>query len=536
MAFSPVTAAYRTPGVYVEFQDANPQYLDVGRSDIAGFLGMAERGPLHRALKIESQRQFLSAYGRASAQWYLADAINGFFANGGRTCWIVRVADPATATRAELRVQITGVQPVILRASTPGTWGNAVTIAPLVENGEVTGVEARTADGLTQTVLVAELEWPYDPDAAPRTNALGVPDFQLKDVAQPDFVRVIADNPALPLVAMDAGTPPVRLSGGANGLAALQPKHFSGDPNGQARWGIDALARAPGVSFVAAPDLVYAAPNTLPPQEFFGFGDPNAIAAAQVAIVANCIGNGNRLALLDPPRGTRQDMLVHRERLPSSSCAAVYYPWLLVDDQNAPPGTVKLLPPSGHVAGMFARVDRLRGVHKPPANEVLEGVWDLADGLDAAAHGVFNDLQINAIRMIAARGALVLGTRTLADDAQWRYVNVRRLFSMVESALEQQMQWVTFESNNPRLWREIDRSIRGFLERLFRAGMLDGTSSDDAYFIKCDDSTNPPADIDSGRVLCLIGLQPPYPAEFVVVRVGITRNGIQVQEKGAQDV
>jgi hypothetical protein len=216
--------------------------------------------------------------------------------------------------------------------------------------------------------------------------------------------------------------------------------------------------------------------------------------------------------------------------------AALYHPWVAVADPLRLTGLVRFIPPSGHVAGMFARVDRLRGVHKPPANELLEGVYDLSLSIDDEAHGRMNSAGVNAIRIVPGRGTLVLGARTLSDDVRWRYVNVRRLFSMIEEALDGQMQWVVFEPNNPQLWRHIDRAIRGFLERLFRAGMLDGETSDDAYYVRCDETTNPPERTDMGQVLCVIGIQPPYPAEFVIVRIGVTRSGIQIEEKGAQDV
>ena len=199
-------------------------------------------------------------------------------------------------------------------------------------------------------------------------------------------------------------------------------------------------------------------------------------------------------------------------------------------------GLVRPVPPSGHVAGMFARTDRLRGVHKPPANEVLEGAYDVSSHIDDGAHGRLNAEGINAIRIVPGRGTLVLGARTLSDDVRWRYVNVRRLFSMIEEALEGQMQWAVFEPNNRQLWRHIDRAVRGFLERLYRAGMLDGETSNEAYTVRCDDTTNPPENTDAGRVTCVIGVQPPYPAEFVIVRIGVTRSGIEIEEKGAQDV
>jgi hypothetical protein len=178
----------------------------------------------------------------------------------------------------------------------------------------------------------------------------------------------------------------------------------------------------------------------------------------------------------------------------------------------------------------------LRGVHKPPANEVLEGARDVNRQLDARTHGDLNDSSINAIRPIPGRGILVLGVRTLDPDIRWRYVNIRRLFSMIEEALDEQLQWLVFEPNNPQLWREIDRVVTGYLERLYRLGMLDGATPEEAYSVRCDASTNPPWDTDLGRVTCIIGIQPPYPAEFVVVRLGVTRSGIQIEEKGAQGV
>ena len=186
---------------------------------------------------------------------------------------------------------------------------------------------------------------------------------------------------------------------------------------------------------------------------------------------------------------------------------------------------------------MFARVDRLRGVHKPPANEVLEGVCDVAEALDDAAHGDLNEQAINAIRAIPGRGVLVLGARTLEPDIR---VALRQRPPAVHDdrgdARRAACSGSTFEPNNPRLWREVDRAVRGFLERLYRAGMLDGATSERGLHRALRRDHQPARSADDGRVTCVIGLQPPYPAEFVVVRIGVTRSGIQVEEKGAQDV
>jgi Bacteriophage tail sheath protein len=215
--------------------------------------------------------------------------------------------------------------------------------------------------------------------------------------------------------------------------------------------------------------------------------------------------------------------------------AALYYPWLVVDDPLGLRGVVRSVPPSGHVAGMFARVDRTRGVHKPPANEALEGVYDTTIALDDATHGMLNDAGVNAIRTVPGRGVLVLGGRTLAPDITWRYVNVRRLFLMIEKTLDKEFQALVFEPNNPRLWRDIQRQVGNFLERLWGLGMLDGATAEDSYTVRCDETTNPPWETDQGRVICLVGIQPPYPAEFVIVRIGLSRDGVAIRSDEVRD-
>jgi phage tail sheath protein FI len=165
----------------------------------------------------------------------------------------------------------------------------------------------------------------------------------------------------------------------------------------------------------------------------------------------------------------------------------------------------------------------------------VESVFDTTFSVDDQIHGELNDELVNAIRMIPGRGAVLLGARTLERDFRWRYVNVRRLLCMIEESIDEAMQWTVFEPHDLRLRRQIDRIVRQFLERLFRLGMLDGATSEEAYTVVCNSDNNEPADADAGRIICDIGLQPPYPAEFVVVRIGITRDAVEVEEKGAQD-
>jgi phage tail sheath protein FI len=547
----PTPSSYRAPGVYVEWLDVNSQLLEPGRTDIAGFIGIAERGPAHCPQKIESSRQFASTFGNPIAQGYLAYAVDGFFSNGGRTCWVVRAADPLAALPARIRLSVGGRQPFVLEATSPGSWGNQIRVQSVWGRDQIelltvtTGgaqspsAAATTSPPQSQTVYLGADGQPQ-PEPSSMT-LLGVPESSLPEFATEQLVQAKADDATLPLSPLGPSVPTALLSGGTDGVKTLKLEHFTGDPASTRPLGMDALARIDGISFVAAPDLMFAADPSAA-LEFSGFG-PATVRDAQIKLLTSCKQRRDRMLLIDLPCVRLPDALDAVGTSPAlgspltrTSYGAVYYPWIIVDDPLQLTGSVRTIPPSGHVAGIFARADRLRGVHKPPANEVLEGVWDLYEQIDDAAHADLNDASINAIRALPGRGVLVLGARTLDTDLRWRYINIRRLFAMIEESLEEQLQWLTFEPNSPRLWKEIDRAVRGFLERLFRAGMLDGNSSDDAYYVRCDETTNPESDTDAGRVICQIGLQPPWPAEFVIVRIGVTRSGIEIEEKGAQDV
>lgn len=519
----PIPSAYGAPGVYVEWLDANAQQLVVGRTDVAGFLGMAERGPMHSARKVESMRQFVSTFGAHIERSYLAYAVEGFFANGGRTCWVVRIADPGAARRSRVRLTAGG-KPFVLEASSEGAWGDRVEVEAHWGRDRIESLVISEEGRPPQEIVIGASGLPQ-PVVGEKTPG-GLHETDLPElVTEPLVVVADVDDEAMELTALSATLPTARLGGGDDGLAGLRRIHFTGDPDAQstdAALGMAALARVDGVSFVAAPDLLAAFDGT-------------AIDDVRLSLVASCMASRDRMMLIDMPQVAQSAALETVRTMPHQSYAAVYYPWIVVNDPLRLSGIVRAIPPSGHVAGMFARCDRLRGVHKPPANEVLEGVWDLTEEIDDAAHARLNDASINAIRAIPGRDIRVLGVRTLCPTSSWRYVNVRRLFAMIEEALDEQMQWLVFEPNNPRLWRDIDRAVRGFLERMYRAGMLDGATSEDAYFVHCDGTTNPPSSSDEGRVVCEIGLQPPFPAEFVIVRVGVTRSGIEIDEKGAQD-
>ena len=527
---------YSTPGVYVEWLDASPQRIDLRRTDVAGFVGIAERGPVQTPVTIRSYRQFYTTFGDRVADGYLAYSVAGFFENGGRTCWVVRAADPNTAVSARVRLQLPGRDPFVVEATSPGTWGNAVELEAIWGRDRVTHLAVRTPDDREQTLDLDALLRRDRATVRPfHTNLLGVADDQLPEGDTDAVVQILDHDLDIDARVITARTRRINLEGGQNGLSSLTTEHFTGRRDGDREWGVASLERVDDVSMVSVPDLMAGQIATSRGPEFGGF-NADAIHDAQVEIISSCLRRRDRVAILDARPVDRRQVLKARQALPRTNQAAQYHPWIIVDDPLRIERVVRVVPPSGHVAGMIARVDRRRGVHKPPANETLEGAFDVREVLDDPAHAELNDGLINAIRPVPGRGVLVLGVRTLDPDVRWRYLNVRRLFTAIEETLDEQMQWVTFEPNSPRLWREIDRVVRGLLERLYRAGMLDGATSDDAYRVRCDASTNPEWETDAGRVTCVIGLQPPYPAEFVVVRIGVTRSGIQIEEKGAQDV
>jgi len=208
---------------------------------------------------------------------------------------------------------------------------------------------------------------------------------------------------------------------------------------------------------------------------------------------------------------------VQRQRASfDSSFAALYYPWVSVAD---PPALQ--LPPSAFVAGVCARVDAERGVWKAPANEVLRGASGLEVALDAARQEPLNAEGINVLRCFADRGVRVWGARSISSDAEWKYVNVRRLLIYIEHSIDRGLQWAAFEPNAEALWAQVRRAVEDFLLRTWRGGALLGTKPEEAFFVRCDRTTMTQDDLDNGRLVCLIGVAPLRPAEFVIVRIGL---------------
>ncbi|AEB45871.1 MULTISPECIES: phage tail sheath subtilisin-like domain-containing protein [Micromonospora] len=214
-----------------------------------------------------------------------------------------------------------------------------------------------------------------------------------------------------------------------------------------------------------------------------------------------------------------------------SDYGALYYPWLRVRDPLS--GDLVLTPPSGHVAGIWARTDALRGVHKAPANEPVRGAVDLGHLVTRAEHDVLNPKGVNVIRYFPGEGIRVWGARTLAAEAsEWRYLNVRRLSISIEQAIANGTRWMVFEPNDFTLWRSIRRDIGAFLTRVWRDGALLGRTPEEAFFVKCDEETNPADVRDAGMVVAHIGIAVVKPAEFVVFKLSQWAGGTETETIG----
>jgi phage tail sheath protein FI len=234
--------------------------------------------------------------------------------------------------------------------------------------------------------------------------------------------------------------------------------------------------------------------------------------AAAAALLKHVESLRYRIAVLDsPPQSSMDDIRGFRARL-NSSYGALYYPWLVVERD--------VLPPSGFVCGIYARNDVNRGVYKAPADEVVLGATKLETSLNDADSAILNNDGINAIRGFHDRGVLVWGARTLSPDPEWKYVNVRRLFIYLEHSIDNGTQWAVFEPNGERLWANIRRTVENFLFNEWKNGALLGSKPEEAYFVHCDRTTMTQNDLDNGRLVCLVGVAPLRPAEFVIFRIG----------------
>ncbi|WP_406102667.1 phage tail sheath subtilisin-like domain-containing protein [Streptomyces sp. NBC_01003] len=260
--------------------------------------------------------------------------------------------------------------------------------------------------------------------------------------------------------------------------------------------------------------------------------------ANQVKVINHCEAMGDRFAVLDGARnpddtGDTEPLRAQRDGLMTErGFGALYWPWIRINDPEAPANSPEqvTVAPSGHIAGVMARSDNQRGVHKAPANEAVRGALDLEHHLNDAEQGVLNNLNINALRTFPGGPPMVWGARALSSNTAWRYVNVRRLVAYISDSLLQGLRWAVFEPNNTALWKALERTVTEFLTRVWQAGALFGRTAEEAFYVKIDEELNPAPVLELGQVFIEIGLAPTRPAEQVVIQLGLWSGGGRVNE------
>jgi phage tail sheath protein FI len=502
---------YLSPGVYVEELQAGSRPIEGVGTAVAAFVGLAAQGPFNEPRLVTNWGQFTSAFGEFVEGSYLAHAVYAYFLNGGGACYVVRVgADGAMPTaRAELTSAIDKDKPAFrVAALEPGPSGNDITvdIADPSEPGEGVfklvvkqgGRPVETFDNVTT--------------GRGKQNVASVVKAQSKLISLEEVGALAA-----PATASN-----VALSGGAATMPTrVNPDDYVG--NSADRTGFAGLEAVDEVTMLSVPDLMSVYEQ--------GTIDLEGVQAVQLAMIAHCELMGDRVAILDAPPGLNAQQ-IKEWRVDKagydSKYASLYWPWIKVFDPLS--GKARFVPPSGHIAGIWARSDDERGVHKAPANEVVRGGIALELQITKSEHDQLNPSGINVIRSFPGRGIRVWGARTLSSDPAWRYLNVRRLFNYVEESILEGTQWVVFEPNDLDLWQRVKRTVNSFLLGVWRSGALFGATPGEAFYVKCDSETNPPDVVDRGQLVVEVGIAPVKPAEFVIFRIAQFSGGAALSE------
>lgn len=554
-------AEYLSPGVYVEEYESSPRAIEGVGTSTAGFIGMTVKGPTVGAPSLvtsfaDFQRQFggyMSEYTHGEYR-YLPFAVEQFFTNGGTRCFVTRVIPED----AKVAVGKAGI--LSLRAANEGKWGNRILVTFTTVNKRKMQLIAKESDlvytaknaaGFAEGDLVefaGELNRiasvfentvtfeqafagdPVDTALVPKAVVYSVEmDITVRYESEMETYTGVNLNPVSPgyiteklkssnlLAVEDAASAPeianpvslifgegklagtLAFTGGSDGtMETVNAGTYIGEDDGPGkRTGIQSFVENTVASIIAIPGVTI----------------PEVI----VSLVAHCENQQNRFAVLDVPQDKIKvaDILEYRE-IVDSSYAAMYHPWVQVFD----PVTKKpcFVPPSGSVAGVYSRTDVTRGVHKAPANEIVQ-CTGLSVGYNSGEQDILNPAGVNLLRALPGQGIRVWGARTASSNASFKYVNVRRLFIYVEQSIKAATNWVVFEPNNSSLWARVQMTVSSFLENMFRAGMLAGESPAEAFFVDIGPNTMSRDDIMNGRLICEIGIAPSRPAEFVIFRV-----------------
>ncbi|MGW0706784.1 phage tail sheath subtilisin-like domain-containing protein [Streptomyces sp. NPDC002643] len=517
--------SYLSPGVYVEEVASGSRPIEGVGTSVAAFVGLAPTGPLNEPTLVTNWSQYVASFGEFTDGYYLAHSVYGFFNNGGSAAYVVRVGgtDGGAAGTGTPAAVTAAATPAALPAGEPQRLG---TFAVSAIAGGALSVEVAAPEGEGPAerfkLIVKDGDKPVESfDVTAKKGGRNYVVTQVKERSK--LISLTEAAPAAQLarpdnqtVALAAPAAPAPVAPAGADASHPGPREYLGDSAD--RTGFGGLEAIDEISMVAVPDLMAAYQR--------GAIDLEAVKAVQLGLIAHCELMGDRVAVIDPPPGLNaRQIRVWRQETAGydSKYAALYYPWIKVFDPAS--GQSQVIPPSGHVAGVWARNDFERGVHKAPANEVVRGAVDLELQITRGEQDLLNPIGVNCIRAFPGRGIRVWGARTMSSDPAWRYLNIRRYFNYLEESILIGTQWVVFEPNDHALWARIRRNVSAFLVNEWRGGALFGQRPEEAFYVKCDEETNPPESVDLGRVICEIGIAPVKPAEFVIFRLAQFSSG-----------
>jgi phage tail sheath protein FI len=508
------------PGVYIEEIPSGVRTITGVATSIAAFVGWAPKGPTDRAELLLSWSDFERKFGGLDKRSLLGYAVSHFFSNGGQRAYVVRLVTggSATATENAAAAAITLDSKLAVKAKSPGEWANAYAI-----------VTKKRADDNTRFQLkVVNI----------KQDKKGIPIETFDNLSmKPDDARFVENVLKAESLLVDAkvqGTPPatdppadtdIPTSGATAGeipAAAYLKDGVDGkvlDPKDPAFATAGKFSDASGTEGIFHLDRVDLFNLLCVP----GLADATALGnlqrfcrARRAFLIADCAPGDTLGTLQSGPSGSLTG--------DNALNAAFYFPWVMVPDPLQENRAAEF-PPSGFVAGLYARTDSNRGVWKAPAGTEasLTGVLGVKITLTDAETGVLNPKAVNCIRNLPVYGTVLWGARTLQGNdergSEWKYIPVRRMALFIEESLYRALKWVVFEPNDEPLWAQIRLNVGAFMHDLFRQGAFQGKTPQDAYFVKCDKETTTQSDINRGIVNIIVGFAPLKPAEFVVVKI-----------------
>lgn len=525
-------SAYTYPGVYIQELPSAVHTISGVATSVAAFVGWAPMGPVNEAVLVQSWSDFQAQFGGLYPGVYLGYAVNQFFGNGGSQAYIVRIVDTTSAVTSTTPAAVASSTAALIGgltvyANSPGAWGDNIKVSLTFAPGSttrfsITVLQVTTSGGTTTTTTVENFVNLSMSASDPQGNyALTVinNDSNYITFIDPATGAPTTTTPTTPAANIAA----TALSGGKNGNV-LYPT-TAGTGAFENALNLNGTPHIPAQSGVPLLENVFFNLLVVP-----GESDPTTISELQ----SFCQKPDNRaFYIVDAPQTATVSGLgsgpvgytagaITAE--PQSSNSAYYFPWVSAPDPLAG-NRPTLFPPSGIVAGIYAATDAARGVWKAPAgiDAGLSGISGLQYTLTDSQNGTLNPLAVNCLRSFPVYGNIVWGARTLDGNdqvgSQWKYVPIRRFALFLESSLYQGTQWAVFEPNDDTLWGQLRLNVGAFMQGLFQQGAFQGTSPQQAYFVKCDSENNPQSSIDMGIVNVTVGFAPLYPAEFVVIQI-----------------